>query len=49
MTYRVGTADGKVLVPQKTDKAKAKTDGEDVLTPLIARASDIVATAVAKR
>ena len=49
MTYKVETAEGVVLVPQKTDKAKAKSDGEDLLTPLIARASETVAAAVAKK
>ena len=49
MTYRVDTADGAAIVPLKTDKAKAKTNGEDLLTPLIARASDAVANAIAKR
>jgi len=49
MTYRVDTADGGAIVPLKTEKAKAKTNGEDLLTPLIARASDAVANAVAKR
>ena len=49
MTYRVDTADGAPIVPLKTDKAKAKSNGEDLLTPLIARASDAVGTAVAKR
>jgi hypothetical protein len=49
MTYRVDTADGAALVPLKTDKAKAKSNGEDLLTPLIARASEVVGAAVAKR
>jgi hypothetical protein len=49
MTYKVETTDGAVVVPQKTDKAKAKSDGEDLLTPLIARASETIGTAVAKR
>ena len=49
MTYRVDTADGAAIVPLKTDKAKAKSNGEDLLTPLIARASDAVGAAVAKK
>lgn len=47
--YRVTTADGATLLPQKSDKAKAKNDGEDLLTPLIARASEAVAAAVTKK
>jgi len=49
MTYRVDTAEGGAIIPLKTEKAKAKSNGEDLLTPLIARASDVVGTAVAKR
>src|SRR5262245_58086828 len=49
MTYRVDTAEGAAIVPLKTDKQKAKTNGEDLLTPMIARAADVVGTAVAKR
>jgi hypothetical protein len=49
MTYRVDTADGGAIVPLKTDKQKAKTNGEDLLTPMIARAADVVGTAVAKK
>jgi len=47
--YRVTTADGATLLPQKTDKAKAKSDGEDLLTPLIARAADAVAAVVTRK
>jgi hypothetical protein len=49
MTYRVDTADGAPIVPAKTDKQKAKSNGEDLLTPMIARAADVVGTAVAKK
>ena len=49
MTYRVDTADGSAIVPLKTDKQKAKTNGEDLLTPMIARAADVVGSAVAKK
>lgn len=47
--YRVTTADGATLLPQKTDKAKAKSNGEDLLTPLIARASEAVAAVITKK
>jgi len=49
MTYRVDTADGAPIVPARTDKQKAKSNGEDLLTPMIARAADVVGTAVAKK
>jgi hypothetical protein len=48
-SYKVTTADGAVVVPQKTETVKAKSDGEDLLTPLISRASETVATAVTKK
>ena len=32
----------------KTEKAKAKSDGEDVLTPLIERAADVIVAAAIK-
>ena len=49
MTYKVTTADGVTLVAPKSDSAKAKSEGEDLLTPLIARAADVVATAVSRK
>jgi hypothetical protein len=33
----------------KTEKAKAKSDGEDLLTPLVAKAAEAVAATVARR
>jgi len=47
--YKVTTADGATIVPQKSDKAKAKSDGEDLLTPLIARASEAVAPTITRK
>ena len=49
ISYRVTTADGETLLPQKTDKAKAKSNGEDLLTPLISRASEAVAAVITKK
>lgn len=46
LEYRMDTADGKPLLPVKTTKMKASADGEDVLTPLVERASEAVALAV---
>jgi hypothetical protein len=48
MTYKIVTADGATLMPLKSDSAKAKSNGEDLLTPLIAKASEAVAGAISK-
>ena len=37
--YRVVAIDGTVVIPSTVSKQKAKKDGEDVLTPLIAQAA----------
>jgi hypothetical protein len=47
--YRVTSTDGATILPVKSDKAKAKSDGEDLLTPLVARASEVIAAAVGKK
>jgi hypothetical protein len=47
LTYRLESADGTVLL-EKTEKRTAKSDGEDVLTPLVERASEAIATIVVK-
>jgi hypothetical protein len=47
LTYRLEAADGKVLV-EKTEKRKAESDGEDLLTPLVEHAAEAIAAAVAK-
>lgn len=44
--YRLETADRKVLV-KKNEKRKAKSDGEDLLTPLVEQAAERIAAAVA--
>jgi hypothetical protein len=48
MTYTVVTADGATVMPLKTESAKAKSNGEDLLTPLIAKASEAVAGVITK-
>ena len=48
MTYKVLTADGATVMAPKTDNAKAKSNGEDLLTPLIAKASEAVAAVITK-
>jgi len=42
--YRLETADGKVLV-EKKEKRKATSDGEDLLTPMVARAAEAIVAA----
>ena len=46
--YRLESGDGKVLL-EKTDKRKAKSDGEDLLTPLVQQAAEAIAAVVAKQ
>ena len=43
--YRLESGDGHVLV-EKTDQRKAKSDGEDLLTPLVQQAAEAIAGAV---
>jgi hypothetical protein len=47
LKYRLESAAGKVLI-EKSDKRKAKSDGEDLLTPLLRPAAEAVAQAAAK-
>jgi len=47
LTYRLENADGKVLV-EDSDKRKAKSDGEDLLTPMVQKAAEAIAQATAK-
>ncbi|MBA3712889.1 MAG: hypothetical protein H0W76_10635 [Pyrinomonadaceae bacterium] len=49
LEYKLEATDGAGPSVAKTEKAKAKEDGEDVLTPLVERAAGIIATAVTKR
>lgn len=46
--YTVRSTDGKVILPRKSDKAKANADGEDLITPLVQRAAEAIAAAVGK-
>jgi hypothetical protein len=46
--YRLESADGKVLVDKK-EKRSAKSDGEDVLTPLAREASERIVDAAMKK
>jgi hypothetical protein len=47
LEYRLESSDGMVLV-EKEDKRKAKSDGEDLLTPMVQQASEAIAAAVTK-
>jgi hypothetical protein len=47
LSYRLESAAGAVLV-EKSEKRKAKSDGEDLLTPLVQRAAEAIATAASK-
>jgi hypothetical protein len=49
MEYRVNSTDGAVVLAPKSDTLKAKSNGEDIVTPLIAKAADAIAAAVSKK
>ncbi|HEX5386625.1 MAG TPA: hypothetical protein VFW66_08010 [Gemmatimonadales bacterium] len=46
--YRLETSDGKVVVEQQV-KRKAKSDGEDVLTPLVQQGAETIVAAIARQ
>ena len=46
--YRVETMDGKVVV-EKQDKRKAKSDGEDLLTPMVQHSAETIVAEIARR
>jgi outer membrane lipoprotein SlyB len=46
LTTRLESADGRVLV-DKSDKRKADSDGEDLLTPIVQKHAEAIAAAVA--
>ena len=41
LTYRLETSDGRVVI-EKTAKRKAKSDGDDVLTPMVQEAAEAI-------
>jgi hypothetical protein len=49
LEYRVGTLDQAIRATSRTEKAKAKSDGEDLLTPLVEKAAEAISTFVLKR
>jgi hypothetical protein len=42
LEYKVASLEGKLELGPKTDKAKAKVDGEDLLTPMVERAAEAI-------
>jgi hypothetical protein len=49
LEYRFGTLDNATRATPQTQKAKAKNDGEDLLTPLVESAAEAIAAAVLKK
>jgi hypothetical protein len=49
LDYRVVTSSNALRVPAASEKQKAKTDGEDVLTPLVEKAAQTIATGLMKK
>ena len=47
--YRLQTADGQTLLGPKTENQKAKADGEDLLTPVVTRATEFIVAATAPK
>jgi hypothetical protein len=45
--YRLESGDGQVLI-EKTDKRKAKSDGEDLLTPMVQEAAEAIAGVITR-
>jgi len=43
--YRLESADGRVVI-EKKDKRKAKSDGEDLLTPMVQQAAEAIAAVI---
>ena len=46
LEYHVMSTGGRAVVPSKDEKLKASVDGEDLLTPLVRRASESIVAAV---
>jgi hypothetical protein len=44
LEYRLQTADGHIELGPKTERQTAKADGEDLLTPVVSRAAEIIVT-----
>lgn len=46
LEYRMDAADGTALLKSRTDKLKAQSDGQDLLTPLVEKASENIAAGI---
>ena len=46
LEYRLEAADRPAPLLTKSEKSKAKSDGEDLLTPLVERAADAIVNTV---
>lgn len=49
LEYRIGTLEAALRATPRTEKAKAKSDGEDLLTPLVEKAAEAIAAAALKK
>jgi hypothetical protein len=49
LEFRLGTVDTVLRATPKTEKAKAKSDGEDLLTPLVEKASEAIAATIVRK
>lgn len=49
LEFRLGTVDTVLRASPKTEKAKAKSDGEDLLTPLVEKAAESIAATVLRK
>ena len=49
LDYRLEVADRSVPLLTRSEKSKAKSDGEDLLTPLVERAAGAIANTVTQK
>jgi hypothetical protein len=49
LEFRLGTVDTVQRAAPKVEKAKAKSDGEDLLTPLVEKAAEAIAGAIVRK
>jgi hypothetical protein len=49
LEYKLASANGTAQLVSKTEKTKAEADGVDLLTPLVDRAAETIAAAVARK
>ena len=49
LEFRLGSADSVMRVQPRSEKAKARNDGEDLLTPLVEKISEAVVTTIVRK